>query len=122
MSSDVFARLASNYPHLSGVLTKLQVVLHRGSAGSLFDPHALSSKYGEHAATVLELLAEEGVLGELDALKCPQCSMLVAASDYEEAMEEDEDYACSDCETDLSLRPPSVIRYELANLPGVFED
>ena len=48
--------------------------------------------------SVLEMLAHEKLLCSEEMVECPHCDMAVLRSDYESALEEDGEYACTSCD------------------------
>jgi len=52
--------------------------------------------------SVLDMLADVGVLLREDMIECAHCDMAAPRADYEEAMEEDDEYRCTSCDRVLS--------------------
>jgi hypothetical protein len=64
-------------------------------------------------ASILDSLAEQGVLLREEMVECRCCETVVPREDYETQLDEDGEYLCSGCErplTKVSIRPVTTFR------------
>lgn len=106
------ARLADRYPGLADLVTKVDahlkkmgtaVVIRKADLASFFraDPNQVGS--------VLDLLAQGGLLQAEEMVECTFCRMAVLRADFEEAREEEGEYVCTSCDRLLTDKTVDLI-------------
>jgi transcription initiation factor IIE alpha subunit len=60
----------------------------------IIDPNQMRS--------ALEMFAQEGVLRRVEMIECPYCQMAALRSEYQEALDEDDEYRCTSCDRRLT--------------------
>jgi hypothetical protein len=74
--------------------------------------------------SALDMFAQEGVLSRVEMIECAHCQMAALRSDYQEGLDEYDEYQCTSCEqllTDTTIRIITAYRrgekwHELSNL------
>jgi transcription initiation factor IIE alpha subunit len=52
--------------------------------------------------SALVMFAQEGVLHRVEMIECPYCQMAALRSEYQEALDEDDEYRCTSCDRRLT--------------------
>ena len=52
--------------------------------------------------SVLDMFAQEGVLRRVEMIECAYCQMAALRSEYQEALDEDDEYRCTSCDRRLT--------------------
>lgn len=95
------ARLAEQHPDLASAAEKIDAQLRQMRTAEVIRAGDLASFLGldqNQASAVLEGLAEVGFLRPEEMVECVHCGMAVLRSDYDEALEEDDEYRCTSCD------------------------
>jgi len=106
------ARIAEQHPDLAGVFEQLDSqlramgnaeVIRSGDLASFLnvDPNQMRS--------VLDMFTQEGVLRSVEMIECPYCQMAALRSEYQEALDEDDEYRCTSCDRPLTDRTIQII-------------
>ena len=59
--------------------------------------------------SALELFAQEGVLSRAEMIECSYCQMAAPRSDYQEALDDEDEYRCTSCDRPLTDRTMRII-------------
>jgi len=59
--------------------------------------------------SALDMLAQERVLLSLEMIECRYCQMAALRSEYEEGLDEDDEYRCTSCDRPLTDKPIQII-------------
>jgi len=59
--------------------------------------------------SVLDMFAQEGVLRSVEMIECPYCQMAALRSEYQEALDEYDEYRCTSCDRPLTDRTIQII-------------
>ena len=95
------ARLAEHHPDLAGVIEKVDAQLRDMGTAPVIRTDDLASFLEadpNQVTSVLDLLAQAKVLRKEEMVECPHCDMAALRSEYEDALEEDDEYACTSCD------------------------
>jgi len=106
------ARIAEQHPDLAGVFEQLDSqlramgnaeVIRSGDLASFLnvDPNQMRS--------VLDMFAQEGVLRSVEMIECQYCQMAALRSEYQEALDEYDEYRCTSCDRPLTDRTIQII-------------
>ena len=106
------ARIAEQHPDLASVFEQLDSqlramgnaeVIRSGDLASFLnvDPNQMRS--------VLDMFAQEGVLRSVEMIECQYCQMAALRSEYQEALDEDDEYRCTSCDRPLTDRTVQII-------------
>ncbi len=106
------ARIAERHPDLAATIQKVDAQLARVSPGAVIygDDWASLLRADRHqVGSVLELLADAGILQSQEMFECEHCEMPVLRSDYEAALEEEDEYRCTSCDRPWEEGPGEAI-------------
>ncbi|MBI2192067.1 MAG: hypothetical protein HYU36_08790 [Planctomycetes bacterium] len=95
------ARLAERHPNLAAAVEKIDAQLRQMRTAEIIRVGDLASFLRldqNQASAVLEGLAEAGFLCPEEMVECIHCGMAVLRSDYDEALEEEDEYRCTSCD------------------------
>ena len=106
------ARIAEQHPDLASVFEQLDSqlramgnaeVIRSGDLASFLnvDPNQMRS--------VLDMFAQEGVLRSVEMIECQYCQMAALRSEYQEALDEYDEYRCTSCDRPLTDRTIQII-------------
>jgi hypothetical protein len=106
------ADLAEQHPDLASVFKQLdaqlkamgtaEVIRHDDLASFLhIDPNQMRS--------ALDMFAQEGVLHRVEMIECKYCQMAALRTEYQEALEDDDEYRCTSCDRPLTERTIQII-------------
>lgn len=96
--------LAERYPDLARVIEQVDERLHEMGTAEVIRVADVASFLGidpNRVTSVLEMLAQDGVLLGEEMIECPHCRMAVLRSEYEDALKEEGEYRCTDCDRPL---------------------
>jgi hypothetical protein len=110
--------LAERHPDLAEAIERIDQALSQMDSAEVIRGDELASFLGldpNQTSAVLDGLAEAGVLRAEEMVECahPDCGMSVLRSDYEEAVEEEDEYRCTSCDrpfTDTAIRSITTYR------------
>lgn len=106
------AHIAEQHPDLARVLELLDSPLSKLGPSDVIRPTDLASflridQNQIHSA--LELFAGEGVLSRADMIECSYCQMAAPRSDYQQTLDDEDEYRCTSCDRPLTDRTMRVI-------------
>jgi hypothetical protein len=129
------AHIAEQHPDLARVFELLDSQLSTLGPADVLRPGDLASFLRidpNQIRSALELFAGEGVLSRAEMIECSYCQMAAPRSDYQEALDDEDEYRCTSCDrplTDRTMRVmtayqrgekwPEVLVSNLANAPHV---
>lgn len=106
------AHIAEQHPDLSRALELLDSALRQLGPGDIVRPHDLASFLRvdpNQIRSALEMLADEGLLSRAEMIECSHCQMAAPHSDYQEALDDEDEYRCTSCDRPLTDRTTRVI-------------
>src|ERR1039458_2941081 len=106
------ARLAEQHPDLASVFERLDAQLRAmGTAEAIrYDDLARFLNIDTHQTrSALDMFAQEGLLRRVEMIECPYCQMAALRSDYQETLDEDDEYRCTSCDRPLTDRTIQII-------------
>ena len=106
------ARLADRYPGLADLVTKVDAHLKKMGPAAVIRKADLASFFRadpNQVGSVLDLLAQGGLLQAEEMVECTFCRMAVLRADFEEAREEEGEYACTSCDRLLTDKTVDLI-------------
>jgi hypothetical protein len=99
------ARLAEQHPDLASVFERLDSQLRAMGTAEVIRPDDLASFLNidpNQMRSALVMFAQEGVLHRVEMIECPYCQMAALRSEYQEALDEDDEYRCTSCDRRLT--------------------
>jgi hypothetical protein len=106
------ARLAEQHPDLASVFERLDSQLRAMGTAEVIRPDDLASFLiidPNQMRSALEMFAQEGVLRRVEMIECPYCQMAALRSEYQEALDEDDEYRCTSCDRRLTEKTVQII-------------
>jgi len=106
------ARLAEQYPNLAGVFEQIDSQLKAMGTAEVIRSDDLASFLNidpNQIRSALDMLAKDGVLLRVEMIECRFCQMAAIRSEYEEALDEDDEYRCTSCDRPLTNRTIQII-------------
>lgn len=106
------AHLADRYPDLADLVTKIDAHLKNMGTAEVIRKADLASFLRadpNQVGSVLEILAQGGLLQAEEMVECTFCRMAVLRADFEETREEDGEYACTSCDRLLTDKTAALI-------------
>lgn len=106
------ARIAERHPDLAATIQKVDAQLARMSPGAVIrrdDIASLLRADRHQVGSVFEMLTEAGILQSREMFECEHCEMPVLRSDYEAALEEEDEYRCTSCDRPWEEGPGEAI-------------
>jgi hypothetical protein len=106
------ARLAEQHPDLAGVLEKLDCQLRAMGTAEVIRADDLASYLTSdpnQMRSALDMFAQAGVLDRVEMIECTHCQMAVLRSEYQVALEEDDEYRCTSCDRQFTDRTVQII-------------
>jgi len=110
------ARLSERHPNLAAAFQKIDAQLHEMGTAEVIRVDDFASFLGidpNQAAAVFEKLAQEKLLLAEEMVECGDCGMPVLRTDFEEVLEEEDEYRCTSCDrpfTDKLIRSITTYR------------
>lgn len=95
------ANLAERHPDLAAAVQRIDAQLREMRTAEVIRVDGLASFLGldpNQTSAVLEGLVEAGVLAAEEMVECAHCGMAILRSDYDEVMEEEDEYRCTSCD------------------------
>ena len=99
------ARLAEQHPDLASVFDQLDSQLMAMGTAEVIRSDDLASFLRidpNQMRSGLDMFAQEGVLRRVEMIECPYCQMAALRSEYQEALDEDDEYRCTSCDRRLT--------------------
>src|SRR6266550_7891699 len=93
------ASLTERHPDLASVFVQLDSKLGAMGTADVIRPDDMASFLGidpNQMRSALGMLAQEGVLRRIEMIECGYCQMAVLRSEYQEALDADDEYRCTD--------------------------
>jgi transcription initiation factor IIE alpha subunit len=106
------AQIAEQHPDLARAIELLDSQLGRLGPGDVIRPDDLASFLRidpNQIRSALEMFAEDGVLNQAEMVECSFCQMAAPRSDYQEALDDEDEYRCTSCDRPLADRTMRVI-------------
>jgi transcription initiation factor IIE alpha subunit len=106
------ARLAEQHPDLASVFERLDSQLRAMGTAEVIRPDDLASFLNidpNQMRSALVMFAQEGVLHRVEMIECPYCQMAALRSEYQEALDEDDEYRCTSCDRRLTEKTIHII-------------
>jgi hypothetical protein len=106
------ARLAEQHPDLASVFVRLDSQFSVMRTAEVIRPCDLASflKIDQNQVrSALDILTREEFLLRVQMVECAYCQMAVLRSDYQEALEEYDEYRCTDCDRPLTDKTIQII-------------
>jgi hypothetical protein len=106
------ARLAEQHPDLALVFERLDSQLKAMGTAELIRSDDLASFLNidpNQMRSALNMFAREGVLLRVEMIECRYCQMAALRSEYQEALNEDDEYRCTSCDRPLTDRTIRII-------------
>jgi len=97
-------RLAAEEPGLERVIRQVDGVLQTLGPGSIVCVETLSKRLQHKASQIEAILVElekSGLLHSEQMVQCPDCENLMPAADYAAAVDDEDNFLCSQCGLDL---------------------
>ena len=101
------ARLAEQHPDLASVFEQLDSQLRAMGTAEVIRSDDLASFLNidpNQMRSALDMFAREGVLLRVEMIECTYCQMAALRSEYQEALDEDDEYRCTSCDRPLTNR------------------
>jgi len=106
------ARLAEQHPDLKRVFDQLDSQLSAMGTAEVIRSDDLASFLNidpNQMRSALDMFAQQGVLRRVEMIECTYCQMAALRSEYQEALDEDEEYRCTSCDRPLRDRTIKII-------------
>src|SRR5579871_22505 len=106
------ARLAERHPDLAVAFERLDSQLNAMGTAEVIRHDDLASFLNiepNQTRSALDLLAQVGVLHRIEMIECVYCQMATTRSEYQAALEEDNEYRCTSCDRRLADRAIRII-------------
>lgn len=97
--------LVKQHPDLAGAIRRIDAQFEKMGSIGVIRAGDLSSFLRldtNQILTILDLLANAGVLLRETMIECAHCDMAALREDFDEAMEEEDEYRCTSCDRFLS--------------------
>ncbi len=98
-------RLAKQYPDLAATIRRIDAQFEKMGTAEVVRSGDLASFLRldpNQVLSVLEMLADVSVLLREEMIECAHCDMVALRADYEEAIEDEDEYRCTSCDRVLS--------------------
>jgi len=105
-------RLAEQHPDLASVLEQLDSQFRAIGTAEVVRPDDLASFLNidpNQIRSALDMFAQEGVLLRVEMIECTYCQMAALRSEYQEALDEDDEYRCTSCDRPLTDKTIQII-------------
>ncbi len=106
------ARLADRHPDLADIVQRIDAQLGKLGAAAVVRKDDLASFLRadlNRVSSVLELLAQDGLLRAVEMIECTYCRMAVLRADYEVVREDEGEYTCTSCDRLLNDTTVDII-------------
>lgn len=106
------ARLAEQHPDLASVFERLDAQLKAMGTAEVIRSEDLASFLDidpNRIRSALDMFAQEGLLSRLEMIECKYCQMAALRSEYQEALDEYDEYRCTSCDRPLTDRMIQII-------------
>ena len=109
--------IARQHPDLARSIGLVDEQIASATAQVTFRPEDFAAAFhadDNQVAAVFELLAQQGVLAEVQMVECRRCHNLMPADRFFEAVEDEDRLACSACDAVFSRQAVPIWVYRLA--------
>ena len=99
------ARLAERHPDLGDLFERLDSRFRELGKVAVLRPDVWANHLNvdlNQMRSALDMLAQEGLLCREEMIECRNCGLVALRSDYQEGLEEDGEYRCTDCDRPLT--------------------
>lgn len=106
------ASLAEQHPNLASVFEQLDSELRAMGTPEVIRSDDLASFLSidpNQMRSALDMFAQVGVLLRVEMIECAYCQMAAFRSDYQQALDDDDEYRCTSCDRPLTNRTIQVI-------------
>jgi transposase-like protein len=106
------ARLAEQHPDLARVFEQIDSQFRAMGTAEVIRSDDLASFLNidpNQVRSALDMLMREGMLLRVEMIECPYCQMAALRSEYQEALDEDDEYRCTSCDRPLTNRTIQII-------------
>src|ERR1035437_7279172 len=106
------ARIAEQHPDLASVLEQLDAQLRAMGTAEVIRSDDLASFLNvdpNQMRSVVDIFDQEGVLRRVEMIECAFCQMAALRPEYQEALDEDDEYRCTSCDRPLTDRTIQII-------------
>jgi len=106
------ASLAEQHPALASVFEQLDSKLRAMGTAEVIRSDDLASFLNidpNQIRSALDMFAQKGVLLRVEMIECRYCQMAALRSEYQEALNEDDEYRCTSCDRPLTDRAIRII-------------
>ncbi len=106
------ARLAEKHPDLAGLVEKIDTHFQKMGTAEVIRTADLASFLRadpNQVSSVLEGLAQDGLLQAENMVECTFCRMAVLRTEYEEIRDEEGEYTCTSCDCPLTDKTVDMI-------------
>jgi DNA-directed RNA polymerase subunit RPC12/RpoP len=106
------ASLAEQHPDLARVFEQIDSQFRAMGTAEVIRSDDLASFLNidlNQMRSALDMLMLEGMLLRVEMIECPYCQMAALRSEYQEALDEDEEYRCTSCDRPLTIRTIQII-------------
>ena len=104
--------LAEQHPDLARVFEQLDSQLRAMGTAEVIRPDDLASFLNidpNQMHSALEMFAQVGVLDRPEMIECAYCQMAALRSEYQKALDEDDEYRCTSCDRPLTDKTIQII-------------
>jgi hypothetical protein len=105
-------RLAEQHPDLARVFEQLDSQFRVMGTAEVIRPDDLASFLKidpNQMRSALDMCSQQGVLDRVEMIECTYCQMAALRSEYQEALDEDDEYRCTSCDRPLTNRTIQII-------------
>src|SRR5258708_28641353 len=105
-------RIAEQHPDLARVVEQLDSKLSEMGTAEVIRADDLASFLNidpNQMRSALDMFAQQGVLDRVEMIDCTYCQMAAFRSDYQEALDEYDEYRCTSCDRPLTDRTIRII-------------
>src|SRR6266700_1472918 len=106
------AHLAEQHPDLASVLARLDSQLGAMGTAEVIRSDDLASFLEidpNQMRSALDMFAQVGVLDRVEMIECANCQMAAHRADYQNALDEEGEYRCTDCDRPLTDESIQVV-------------
>lgn len=104
--------LAAEQPELASLISSIDGQLSQTNPGAVIRPDDYASFLSadiNKIQSIFDLLSESGALRSEEMIECKNCSTLSPLNTYQNAVEDEDDYECSECHQSLVKQNPNTI-------------
>jgi len=98
---------------ISHIIEEIDRIIKFLPPSSVLRPDEIAVKISEKPSQVsgiMECLRKQGLLYDVEYIECSKCETLNEKTKYEQALEDEDSFECSDCQLDLTKSHPKVVK------------